>query len=29
MPPFDAAKYALLPAVELDPQDESHVGTIA
>jgi hypothetical protein len=29
MPPFDAAKYAPMPEVELDPEDEFHVGTIA
>lgn len=29
MPPFDASKYAPLPAVELDPEDEFHVGQIA
>jgi hypothetical protein len=29
MPPLDAAKYAPLPAIELDPEDEFHVGKIA
>jgi|RhiMetdeSRZDD1v2_1073273.scaffolds.fasta_scaffold102102_2 Domain of unknown function (DUF4062) len=29
MPPFDAAKYAPMPEVELDPEDEFHVGKIA
>ena len=29
MPPFDASKYAPMPEVELDPEDEFHVGTIA
>jgi tetratricopeptide (TPR) repeat protein len=27
MPPFDAAKYEPMPAVEIDPHDEFHVGT--
>jgi hypothetical protein len=29
MPPFDASRYAPMPEVELDPEDEFHVGTIA
>jgi hypothetical protein len=29
LPPFDASKYAPMPEVELDPEDEFHVGTIA
>jgi tetratricopeptide (TPR) repeat protein len=29
MPPFDASKYESMPEVELDPEDEFHVGTIA
>jgi len=29
MPPFDASKYEPMPEVELDPEDEFHVGTIA
>jgi tetratricopeptide (TPR) repeat protein len=29
MPPFDASKYEPLPEVELDPEDEFHVGKIA
>jgi len=29
MPPFDASNYAPMPAVELDPEDEFHVGKIA
>jgi hypothetical protein len=29
MPPFDAAKYEPMPEVELDPEDEFHVSTIA
>jgi tetratricopeptide (TPR) repeat protein len=29
MPPFDASKYEPMPDVELDPEDEFHVGTIA
>ena len=26
MLPFDASKYAPMPEVELDPEDEFHVG---
>ena len=29
MPPFDASKYEPMPEVELDPEDEFHVGKIA
>jgi hypothetical protein len=29
MPPFDATRYEPMPAVELDPEDEFHVGKIA
>ena len=29
MPPFDASKYEPMPDVELDPEDEFHVGQIA
>ena len=29
MPPFDASKYAPMPEVEIDPEDEFHVGNIA
>jgi tetratricopeptide (TPR) repeat protein len=29
MPPFDASKYAPMPEVELDPEDEFHVGKTA
>ena len=29
MPPFDASKHEPMPEVELDPEDEFHVGTIA
>jgi tetratricopeptide (TPR) repeat protein len=29
MPPFDAAKYEPMPEVELDPEDEFHVGNAA
>jgi tetratricopeptide (TPR) repeat protein len=29
LPPFDASKYEPMPEVELDPEDEFHVGPIA
>ena len=29
MPPFDASKYAPMPEVEVDPEDEFHVGKTA
>jgi hypothetical protein len=29
LPPFDASKYAPMPEVELDPDDEFHVGKTA
>jgi hypothetical protein len=29
LPPFDASKHAPMPVVNLDPQDEFHVGNIA
>jgi hypothetical protein len=29
MPPFDASKHAPMPAVEIDPEDEFHVGNMA
>jgi len=29
MPPFDASKYEPMPEVELDPEDEFHIGKIA
>jgi tetratricopeptide (TPR) repeat protein len=29
MPPFDASKYEPMPEVEIDPEDEFHVGKIA
>jgi hypothetical protein len=29
LPPFDTSKYEPMPEVELDPEDEFHVGKIA
>jgi len=27
LPPFDASKYEPMPEVEIDPEDEFHIGT--